>query len=126
MEPADGVDERPAQYLLVYSAREAQVPWWARWVDRELAHVEIWWEIGDGYYSAVRPYYHYLVTEIMHGAPNGRVQSVLAQRLDDSVMFPAGMKTCVSVAKAMLGIRSPWVLTPRQLYNYVERRNGVV
>ena len=41
-------------------------------------------------------------------------------------MFPAGLKTCVSVVKAVIGVRNAFVLTPRQLYNYVDKRGGIV
>jgi hypothetical protein len=30
-----------------------------------------------------------------------------------------GLWTCVSQVKALLGIRAPWILTPRQLYRYL-------
>lgn len=33
--------------------------------------------------------------------------------------------TCVEAAKALLGIRAWWVLTPYQLYKYCEAHNGV-
>lgn len=29
---------------------------------------------------------------------------------------PVGLQTCVGLAKAMLGVRAPWVITPWQLY----------
>lgn len=127
MEPIDGIsDERTAKYLLVYQASHEDAPWWAFMVDKSIGHVEVWWEIGGGYYTAVRPYHHYLVVDIMQGPPTGTVQEVLATRASDFPMFPAGLKTCVSIAKAMLGIRSIRVLTPRQLFNYIEQRDGIV
>ena len=126
MEPTDSIDDRTAQYLLVYQSAGDYTAWWAKWVDKELSHVEIWWEIGGGYYTAIRPYHHYLVVDIMYGPPQGVVQRVTAQRLHELAMFPVGLKTCVTIAKAVIGVRAAWVLTPRQLYNYVAKRGGVV
>ena len=34
-----------------------------------------------------------------------------------------GMLTCVTVCKQLLGIKACWVVTPWQLYNYIQRRN---
>ena len=36
--------------------------------------------------------------------------------------FPIGLFTCVSLFKKLLGIRAWWVLTPYQLYNYINKR----
>ena len=127
MEPADGVAEgQVADYLLVYSGRSESTAWWARLTSREFTHVEIWWSIGEGFYTAIRPYHHYLVVDIMQGEPDGVVQRVTATRQHTTPMLPFGLKTCVSVAKAVIGVRAAWIVTRRQLYNYVERRGGIV
>jgi len=34
-----------------------------------------------------------------------------------------GVMTCVTVCKQLLGIKACWVVTPKQLYNYVKRSN---
>ena len=127
MESADSVSEKQvAQYLLVYSRRSEDTAWWARLVHRDFTHIEIWWALGEGFYVAIRPYHHYLVADVMQGEPEGVVQPVTALRKHTTSMFPAGLKTCVSVAKAVIGVRAPWIITPRQLYRYVAARNGVV
>jgi hypothetical protein len=95
-------------------------------VDREFEHVEIWQSLGLGYYLAFRPYHDHLVADLVAGEPDGRVQRVRAKRVRRTAMFPLGLKTCVSVAKAMLGIRNAFILTPRQLFRYVEKHRGVV
>ena len=127
MEPTDGVAEgQVAEYLLVYYPRGEETAWWARGVDRHFAHVEIWSSIGEGFYTAIRPYHHFLIVDIMDGEPTGTVQKVTAMRRAKLPMFPAGLKTCVSVAKAVIGVRHPLIITPRQLFDYVEKRQGVV
>ena len=123
------LDGQVAEYLLVYSYRtDATTAWWARWLTgtRDFSHVEIWWRLGEGYYVAIRPFHHYLMADVMCGEPSGTVQKVTAMRRHRTPMFPAGLKTCVTVAKAVVGIRNAFVLTPRQLYNYVDKRGGIV
>ena len=121
------LDGQVAEYLLVYYPRSESTAWWARWLaERELAHVEIWWAIGEGYYVAIRPYHHFMVADVMHGEPEGVVQKVTAMRRARWPMFPVGLKTCVTVAKAVIGVRNAFIVTPRQLFNYVEKRGGVV
>lgn len=121
------VDGQVAEYLLVYTYRsEATTAWWARWFTRDFSHVEIWWELGEGYWVAIQPFHHYLEANVMQGEPHGVVQRVTAMRRHRRPMFPMGLKTCVTVAKAVVGIRNAFVLTPRQLYNYVEKRGGIV
>jgi hypothetical protein len=118
-----------AEYLLVYYRRQGNpTAWWARWFTRakNFSHVEIWWELGEGYWVAIRPFHHYLTADVMQGEPAGTVQRVTAMRRYRTPMFPAGLKTCVTVAKAVVGIRNAFVLTPQQLYNYVEKRGGIV
>jgi hypothetical protein len=34
-----------------------------------------------------------------------------------------GVMTCVTVCKQLLGIKACWVVTPKQLHNYIKRRN---
>mgnify|MGYP003650125169 FL=1 len=36
-----------------------------------------------------------------------------------------GWMTCVTVIKHLLGIRKAWIVTPKQLYKYIARRNHV-
>lgn len=115
-----------AKYLLVYSPRSDTTAWWARWLTgKNLAHVEVWWSIGEGFYVAIRPYHHFLVVDIMDGPPEGVIQEVTAMRSHRWPMLPFGLKTCVTVAKAVVGIRNALILTPKQLFDYVEKRNGV-
>lgn len=118
--------EAPAEFFLVYSRTDGASPWWARWADHELAHVEIWQPVGDGCYIAVMPMFDCLSIELMGREPTGIVQRVWARRPLGYAMFPMGVRTCVTVAKAMLGIRSIWIQTPRQLHNFIRRRNGQV
>ena len=40
--------------------------------------------------------------------------------IDDQIRYiPRGMLTCVSGVKALLGVRAWWVVTPKQLHNYL-------
>lgn len=45
-----------------------------------------------------------------------------------AIVSPSGLLpnlgTCVSITKHLLGIRAPWIMTPWQLYQHLERKNG--
>lgn len=118
--------EAPAEFLLAYSCTDGVSPWWARWADSELAHVEIWQPVGDGCYITVKPMFDCLWIELEGREPSGIVQRVWARRPLGYAMMPLGVRTCVTVAKSMLGIRNWRVQTPRQLYNFIRRCNGQV
>jgi|SRR5579871_104212 len=60
--------------------------------------------------------------------PTSTVQKVTAVRplLKVRSWFDIGPTTCVEVVKIALGIRALWVRTPWQLFNYIQKRNGVI
>lgn len=118
--------EAPCEFVLVYSGTDGNSPWWARGADSKLAHVEIWQPVGDGCYIAVMPMFDCLGIELMGREPTGIVQRVWARRPLGYAMMPIGVRTCVTVAKSMLGIRNWRIQTPRQLYNFIRRCNGQV
>lgn len=122
----DTVGCNPCDYLLVYQQRGERSAWWTRALSPRFAHVEVWRSLGDGAYLAVQPFHDCLSADITFAEPDGVVQRVVARRQRGGVMFPVGVKTCVSVAKAMLGVRAAWIVTPWQLFRYVESRKGVV
>jgi hypothetical protein len=121
----------PATYHVVFYASQGTSAWWTKGLDQRFVHVEVWWHIGDDYWVAVRPNHCYLACDVMLGAPregeNGvsEVYAVICERGHTSPMVPFGMKTCVTVVKAVLGLRAAWIMTPRQLRNYLNQ-TGVV
>lgn len=60
--------------------------------------------------------------------PDSTVQKVTAMRRHNQVRSwcDFGPSTCVEIAKAALGIRAFWVRSPWQLYQYIQKRNGVL
>jgi|SRR5580658_1785619 hypothetical protein len=60
--------------------------------------------------------------------PSVTVQKVTAVRplLAVRSWFDVGPPTCVEVAKAALGINAFWVRTPWQLFQYIQKHNGVI
>lgn len=121
----DTIGHAPVRYTLVYQKADRRMPWlW--FLDPDFEHVEVWRDLGEGLWLALMPCHDYMKFEVIEGLPEGRVQSVLARRPPRGAMFPAGLKTCVSVVKAVLGLRHPLILTPRQLHHYVSERNGVL
>lgn len=116
----------PVRYLLMYSPHCETSAWWTRWLHKDFAHVEILRLVEPGLYIGVLPFHDYLMVEVVEGAPTGVLQNVTAKRKRGVAMWPFGLKTCVSVAKSMLGVRAAGVVTPMQLYKYIEKRNGIV
>ena len=116
----------PSTFLLVYTQNGQRRAWWTFWLPRGLDHIDVWRPIGGGFHLAIAAYHDRLSIELIEGEPSGVVQRVVARRPRGKAMLPFGLKTCVTLAKAALGIRAPWVVTPRQLFRYVQKRNGVV
>lgn len=117
-----------AMYCVVFYESRGASAWWTRWLDQRFVHVEVWWHIGDDYWVAVRPNHCYLACDVMHGGPRqgecgvSRFRTVKAMRSRSSPMVPFGMKTCVTVVKAVIGLRAAWIVTPRQLFNYLDKK----
>lgn len=118
----------PRNYVLVYAPFEHRLAWWTRWLSQRFAHVDVWLELDEDLWLCLSGSHAYISIELIN-APIPKeyvVQRVTARRRDDVTLNPLGLKTCVSMAKAMLGIRKPFILTPLQLYNYVKRSRGLV
>jgi hypothetical protein len=122
----DTVGCSPARLVLVYFPQSPKRVFWTRALDPAFAHVEIWREIGEGYFVALRPDHEFIDVDVIEGPPSGIYQYVTARRRLGVPLCPIGLKTCVSVAKAALGLRAPWIITPKQLYDYVSVREGIV
>lgn len=120
------------EFLLVYVPPTKPATWWTRWVDSELGHVDVWRPIGQGAFLVMRS--NFDVLEVLYAdetdlaqMPDVIVQKVTAHYpLLGTAMSPIGFRTCVTVAKAMLGIRRFFIFTPRQLFNYVDAHEGHV
>lgn len=121
-----------AQYLVVYYRAQPTSAWWTRLIDQRFVHVEVWWHLGDDYWVAVRPNHSHMTCDVMIGAPRvgensvTKLQTVTCLRQATTPMLPIGMKTCVTVVKAVLGVRAAWVLTPKQLYRHIRKRRQII
>jgi hypothetical protein len=116
----------PANFALVYSPRDETSAWWTRALEPQFVHVEVWRRLEEDIWIAIQPHHDYLGASLVQGHPEGVVQTVQARRRLRRPLFPIGLKTCVTIAKAALGIRDATIITPAQLYCYVARRNGIV
>lgn len=127
MGPASRIDFcHPIDLCLVYTPRVHAEAWWTRFVDERFAHVEVWRRLDEGLWIALQPLHYYLTATLVNEPPPGVVQNVTARRLLHKPLAPIGLKTCVTIAKAALGVRHAGIITPRQLYEYVERRHGIL
>lgn len=123
----DLADCNPCEFVLVYTRREPDAAFWTRWLHPDFAHVEIWRSIGEDMYLTLEPFHDYLAIGLAEGLPADAIcQRVTARRRRGTPLVPVGVKTCVSVVKAALGLRAAWILTPKQLYEYIKNKKGVV
>jgi len=122
----DSAWAEPIEYRLVYQPADERTVWWARAMSPKFVHVEVWRLLDVGYWLALQPYHDFLTFNLVEGEPQGVVQRVQARRVRGTPLAPIGLKTCVTVAKAALGLRNPWIITPLQLYRHIASNNGVI
>lgn len=118
---------RPAKYKLYvifkFSPR-------LMWLDHHLNHAYVIKETED-YWVKTEKYWSHLDSEVYPVDGNPHIRCLVN---DADVVVPVevnikpsktpislGLMTCVSVVKAQLGLRKFWILTPRQLYNYLTK-----
>lgn len=115
----------PTEWWLVYT--DTQRPhWWNRFLDPQFRHVQALRRDGR-VWVAFRPHTEFLDVEILRTDetpwqlfPDAVIQRVVALRKDGKMrsVFHMGPITCVEHVKALLGISSPWIRTPKQLHWY--------
>jgi hypothetical protein len=127
-------------WYLVYHPR---VPWfkWMRHLKQGFRHVELARPVryGPGFNEVVwlhvLPTIETLDAEIAFDStppwercPNSVVQRVRVSRPEGRIYkwFHFGPVSCVEIAKYALGINSWRIWTPWQLYNFIQRRGGVI
>ena len=80
--------------------------------------------LGSWLEVQVMPYGHednvpQMMLELGH-----KVVYVRKQRKNKLIL--RGLMTCVSIMKHLIGVNAYWVVTPKQLYNYLRKRNHVI
>lgn len=117
-----------ACFLIFTEAREGR--WWSRFLRPGFRHVSIL-TLNDGIWTLIRPLYGWTeVTSLPWQA--GDIPSHLFNEPVVAIPFHVehierlrglvGLHSCVGQAKAYMGIRAPWVLTPYQLYKFATTR----
>ena len=127
------IGQYKAKYYLVYSNSDHQ-HWYTKFLQSGYYHVSIikftglFWiklDFGLGWTDFnVLPYDQYdtIKDVIDEGESYQYVERWLKPRL--RVRSIVTLWTCVEAAKAVLGIRAWWILTPFQLYNYLRSNHG--
>lgn len=136
----DTAGQRVSEWYVIYYRRPAY-RWWGHFFDPDFRHVDIAQPhyygpgLSDVLWLQVVPTFEMLEVSLSadkrppwERSEGTTVQKVTALRTAWSMRswFAIGPPSCVEVVKMALGIRAFWVRTPRQLYNYIRRRNGVV
>lgn len=119
------------RYYLMFTVSTSK-HWVFRWLDSDIQHVYAmtlspagqFWIVVDPLMSHLRPTllpvsefpYPYVYDP---GAIIIPVTSIINL---DNVVHGIGLFSCVSIVKALLGIKNRFILTPYQLYTYLRRR----
>lgn len=119
-----------ARALVIFGGRCGV--WWLRWLKPGFRHCFA--AVDDGrQWLTVDPLLHRL--EIRATGLGSDFDLAAAYRAMNLVVVfvapsavrrrtvPIGLFTCVETVKRLLGFRAPWILTPRQLHRFLERRN---
>lgn len=130
----------PVDCLLIWSPAEPEGPlWWQlvkRWlVDPKLGHVAVaFFDPAGPAWVVVNAVFGGIVVralppafgprEVLAQFPGKTAWAMLpAVRRDFVTYIPRGVITCVSVAKAVTGLRG-WCITPQGLYRQIERMSA--
>ena len=116
---------------IVYS--DGQPHWWSRFLENGYKHCYfiqftglIWIKVDYtlGFLDfGVLPYdYRDTIDDII--SPDDTYQRVEAWRKVRRYRSIIAPLSCVELVKAVMGVSIPWVLTPYQLFNLVERKHG--
>lgn len=110
--------------------------WWHCFLHPKFRHVHLFRE-NRGNTLVVNSFHHVMAVREYPNSLMDYMQQELAQNptaiLQLTVHYGSHYKsspiepiTCVSVAKRLLGIRSRWVMTPKQLYHEMIKAGAVV
>lgn len=123
-------------WIIVFPGPRAveHAPWWARLLAPGYRHVLACRPAGEGRTLLVEQRGTHLAVEVLPMPAGAFVRGLLdaAQGwalLAEAAPGPArprlrGPLTCVEACKALLGLRAPFVLTPRQLARFLRRRGA--
>lgn len=115
----------PVEWWLLYTDTHRK-HWWNRWLKPGFRHVQALRRDGR-VWVAFEPHTEFLDVHIIRSdetpwdiLPHATVQRVVVLREEGRMRskFHLGPITCVEMVKALLGIRTPLVRTPWQLFNY--------
>jgi hypothetical protein len=128
------------EWDVVYHPREPHF-FWAAWLKQGFRHVELWRRQPYGenpdqtLWLVLKPTFEVLESYIdcdsrspaqrFPGATIQKVQ-VLSKAYKVREWFSIGPPSCVETVKNALGINSFWMRTPHQLYQYIQRRGGIL
>lgn len=133
----DTAGRQHVQWYVLYQDEENE-EWWNRFLKRGFRHVQIWKPVqfgptlADRFWLVVDPGMEHVEAYIDHDpmAPWDRITGLTVQAVETMVpmkrvreYFFIGPITCVEIAKAHLGIRSPFIRTPWQLYKHIRKNN---
>ncbi len=129
----DTVDRDVTEWWLLYRDVSSSFAW-RHLLKNGFQHVQAIRREGP-YWLRVNPHLEFMDVELIRSdcAPHALLENTHCQRVvalrrlhrwrTPHIFAPA---TCVEVVKELLGIRAWWMITPRQLFDYVRVREGVL
>lgn len=128
----DTIGRHPVDWFLVYSDMDDARHWLARLLKRGHQHVLALRRDG-ALWIAIHPHFSFVDVQLIRNDltpwqlyPGRVIQHVTAMRVNrwNSGALHVGPLTCVTVVKALLGIRAWHIVTPWQLFRHCRRVYG--
>jgi|TARA_R100001224_G_C4022408_1_gene149784 hypothetical protein len=98
--------------------------WWSRFLNKEIRHCFIV-KPENGAYMVVSRQHDKVELAIWKNLIIGKSYRLLKFEQRPPVKSLFMLNTCTGLAKQLLGIDNPFILTPYQLYKYVRKHNGI-
>jgi len=121
------------EFLIAYHEQDKEhckLTWWNFMLNKKFIHVDVYIEIAGGY-LLIQPnvmgmglYEQYFTKKEILTLDKTIFQSYIVKE-DQIKIRPKGLITCVSIVKSLLYVKKWWIITPFQLYKYIERQQNV-
>jgi len=118
------------EFLIAYHERDGEyckLAWWNFMLKKEFTHVDVYIGIAGGYLliqpnlTGIGLYEHYCTEKEILSLDKTKFQYYIVS--EDQIKPRArGLITCVSIVKSLLYVKKWWIITPFQLYKYIERQ----
>ena len=116
------------RFIIAYHPAD-RTRWWNWMLKKGYGHVEVYTDIAGGFmllypnFIGIALYEQYCTEEELLKLDNMVFQEYIVNQRESQKSNLKGIITCVSIVKNLLFINKWWIITPFQLYKYIERYN---